>query len=358
MAKERVHELKQTANSFQLRGIVSGMKSQKAYRSGVTQNGGNWNAIEFGVKIAENKSVFVKLNGFPRSEVFYYKKGENGAKGTTQKVAWKDRHKSPGADYRLIGVNISTDKDENGKNLNRTFTEYDAVEWIHDNLKDGDSVFIKGTMEFSSYTDRNGQTRKKVDFVPTQISYTQKPVDFNADDYTEMAEFENMLVFKSIDKEEGEDGKPTGRYTLTGYSVGYNNIENVSFVIDADHAKLAGNLKKAMKSCYAIKTFGRVEITNDISVVEGNNDGWGEASPMERVNTPTKREYVIYRADPNSIEREDYSEESISAAMRKINAAKTAAKNFGEKAKANIDIAVDDDDDWINGGFDSDDTPW
>ena len=356
MAKERVHELKQTANSFQLRGIVSGMKSQKAYRSGVTQNGGNWNGIEFGVKIAENKTVFVKLNGFPRAEVSYYKKGENGAKGTTQKVAWKDRKKSPGAGYRLIGVNISTGKDENGKNVNGTFTEYDAVEWIHDNLKDGDSVFIKGTMEFSSYTDRNGQTRKKIDFVPTQISYTQKPVDFDAEDYTEMCEFENVLVFKSIDKEEDENGKATGRFTLSGYSVGYNNIENVSFVLDADHAKLAGNLKKAMKPGYAIKTFGRVEIVNNIAVAESSDDGWGEASPMERVNAPTRREYVIYRADPNTIEKEDYSEESISAAIRKINAAKTAAKNFGEKAKANIDISVDDD--WDNGFDNDDDAPW
>ena len=55
MAKEQLHNMKQTANSFQLRGIVSGTKSNRFYKSGTSQNGATWNAVEFGVKIAENK---------------------------------------------------------------------------------------------------------------------------------------------------------------------------------------------------------------------------------------------------------------------------------------------------------------
>lgn len=355
MAKERLHELKQTNNSFQLRGVVTGTQSQRFYKSGTGKNGGSWNVVEFGVKIAENKTVFVKLNGFPRDEVFYYKRGENGAKGTTQKVKWKDRKKSPGKDYRLIGVNISTGKDADGKNVNETFVEYDAVEWIHENLSDGDSVFIKGNLEFSSYTDRNGQTRKKVDMVPTQISYTQKPIDFESDDYKEMAEFENTIVFQSIDKEEDENGKSTGRFVLSGYSIGYNTVEPVSFVVDAEHAKLATNLKKAMKPGYSIKTYGRVIVINDISAVDDSDDGWGEASPMERINSPVRREYIVYKADPNSIEKEEYTESAIEAAIKKIKAAREATENFGEKPNDNAD---DDTDNW--GADDEDDgtEPW
>lgn len=350
MAKERLHEMKQTQSAFQLRGIVTGVESQRFYRSGTGKNGGQWNAVQFGVKIAENKTVYVTLNGFPRKEVFYYKKGENGAKGVTERVEWKNRNKAPGKDFRLIGINISTGKDENGKNINEVFVEYDAVEWLHDNLRDGDSVFIKGSLDFNSYTDRNGQVHKTINLVPNQISYTQKPVDFDAEDYVEMAEFENTLVFNSIDKEEDENNKATGRFILTGYSIGYNTVENVSFIIEADHAKLANNLRKAMKPGYSIKTYGRINVINDISVVESDDDGWGEASPMERINAPVRREYVVYKADPNTIEKSEYNEDDIAAAIRKINAAKTATENFGDKVSDN---SVDD---W--GAADEDNAAW
>ena len=355
MAKEKMHDMKYTQSNFQLRGVITGTQSQRFYKSGAGKNGGSWNSLEFGVKIAEGKTVYVSLRGFPRDDVFYYKRGENGAKGTTKRVAWKDRKKSPGADYRLIGVNISTGKDDSGKNINTTFTEYDAIEWLHENLHDDDSVFVKGNMQFSSYTDRNGQTRKKIELVPTQISYTQKPINFDADDYTEMAEFENTIVFKSIDKEEDENGKGTGRFVLSGHSIGYNSVENVSFIVDAEHAKLANNLRKAMKEGYSVKTFGRIDVIVDTTTVDSDDSGWGESSPLERLNVPVRREYVVYRADPGSIDKEEYSPEDIAVAVRKINAAKAAAENFGEKANKGIDISVDEDD-W--GSDDSDDAPW
>ena len=352
MAKEKLHEMKHTSSSFQCRGIITGVKSQRFYKSGTSDNG-KWNALEFGVKIAEGKTVYITMRGFPRAEVYYYKKGENGAKGTTKAVKWADRNKAPGKDYKLIGINISTGKDEEGKNINQTFTEFDAIEWLHTNLKDDVSVFIKGNLQFSSYTDKNGQARRKVELVPNQISYTKEPVDFDAEDYKEMCEFENTIVFQSIDKEEDENGKSTGRFILTGYSIGYNSVENVSFILKEDCAKLAANLKKAMKTGYSIKTFGRVDVINDISVVDEDDDnGWGTTSPMERVNSPTIREYVVYRADPNSIEKEDYSEDAINEAIRKINAVKTAKENFGESTSANTDV-----DDW---GMDEQDdsNPW
>ena len=75
----RVFDLKQTASTFQLRGIVTGTKGKQFYANGDTKNGGKWNAIEFGVTVNTGKNVYVKINGFPRNEVYYYKRGENGA---------------------------------------------------------------------------------------------------------------------------------------------------------------------------------------------------------------------------------------------------------------------------------------
>lgn len=358
MAKDRLHELKHTENSFQIVGVISGTEKNRFYKSGETKSGGKWNALEFGVKINDGKTIYVTLKGFPRSEVFYYKKGEKGAKGTTQKVAWKDRNKAPGVGYRLIGINISTGKDEQGKNVNTSFTEYDAVEWLHNNLHDGDDVFIKGNMEFSSYTDRNGQTKKKIELIPNQISYTSSPVNFAANDFVEMAEFENTIVFSSIDKEEDENGKATGRFILSGYSVGYNTVENVSFVIDADHAKVANAIKKNMKPGNSIKTYGRISVQNNIEAATAEDDGWGstETSPMERISAPTVREYIVYKVLGSTFDKETYTEKAIEDALKKIKAAKEAAENFGDKSNT---VANDiSDDDWGNTDDDSDESPW
>lgn len=349
MARERLHDLKETSSTFQLRGLVTNTKGQRFYRTGTGKNGNTWNSMEFGVKIADGKTIFVTMSGFPRPEVFYYKRGENGEKGTTQRVAWKDRKKSPGKDYKLIGINVSTGKDEDGKNVNETFTEFDAIEWMHGNLHDGDSVFIQGNLRFSSYVNRNGQTQKKIELVPTQISYTQKPVDFDAEDYKELAEFENTIVFSAIDKEMDENDRMTGRCILSGYSIGYNSVEPVSFIIDKDHAGVANAIRKKMKTGNSIKTYGRINVKHNIEEVISEDDGWGstESSPMERrVNSPSIREYIVYKVDGSTFDTETYSEDTIAAALRKIKAAKTATANFGDKPKANIDIEVDDDADW------------
>ena len=356
MAKERLHNLAQTSATFQVRGIVTGMKKEKAYQSGTTHSGGQWNSIEFGLTIDNNKTVFVKLRGFPRNEVFYYKRGEKkGDKGTTVKVAWKDRFKSPGEGFRLIGVNCSVGKDENGKNVNQMFTEYDAVEYLRKTLTDGDSLFVKGNMEFSSYEGKDNQVHRKIELNPTQVSYTNEPIDFNAEGFTPMAEFENTLVFSSINKDEDENGKATGKFILSGYYIGYNTVEPVSFIINATEAKLATNLKKAMKPGYSIKTYGRIDVINDISTVDDEDDGWGKTSPMERANSSTKREYVVYKAVRDSIDTETYNEDDIAKAMKKIKQAKEASEKFADKDEtvASTDSDWDDDDD-----FDDGSEPW
>lgn len=352
MATKGTHGLIQTSCPFQIRGIISGVESQRFYKSGVAKTGGYWNKINFGVKVNENKTVYVSLNGFPRKEVFYYKRAENkGEKGTTVKVPWKDRMKSPGEGFRLIGINITTGKDDEGNNINDVMVEYDAVEWMHDNLRDGQSVFIKGNIEFSSYVDRNGNTQRRVEMVINQLSQTKNPVDFEADNFEEQCDFIDDFIFSAIDKETDENNKPTGRFILSGYSIGYNNVENISFIVDENHEKLAGRFKKSLKPGNFIQVFGTINTVSQIEEVEIDS-GWGEVSKMKRANGGFRTEYVIYGADPNTIDTEAYSEDDIAAAIKKIKASKEAEKNFGEQPKASdIDAPWDDDGDF-------EDDPW
>ena len=95
------------------------------------------------------------------------------------------------------------------------------------------------------------------------------------------------------------------------------------------------------------KTYGRIEIVSNVSVVDNNDDddddGWGESSPMERQNAPVKREYIIYKAVPDSIDSETYSEDSIAKAIKAIKNAKNAEEKFADKSEdSNEDWGKDD----------------
>lgn len=353
----RVFDLKQTASTFQLRGVVTGTKKNQFYASGDTKNGGTWNAVEFGVTVNTGKTVFVKLNGFPRNDVYYYKRGEKGAKGTTEKVSWSNRKKSPGEGYRLIGVNISVGKDNDENNINEVFTEWDAVEYLHNSLKDGDSVFIKGNVEFSVYTDKEGNAQRKITLVPTQISYTKTPIDFNAEDFEEEALFDDILVYTGIEKENDENGKPTGRFIITGYSVSYSDVVPVQFILDENHAKLANNIRKKLKPCNSIHVWGKINtVVNVEAVEEVVDDGWGEPSKMEnnRLNGSVRREYIVFKADPTSIDTETYSEKSIADAIKAIKKAKDAVKNFTGSESATEEVS----DGWGDDDDDDDNVEW
>lgn len=350
MAKERLHNLQQTKHTFSMRGIITGMKSEKAYRSGTGKSGGKYNAAHFGLKINDNKVVYLDINGFPKNEVYYYKKSEvPGQKGDTVRVAWNNRDKAPGPGYNLMGIQITTERVD-GNNTNKAFTEWDAVEHIHNNFHDGMSVYVGGNMVFSSYTDKNGDIHRKTQFVPTQIYFTE-PIDFNDSNFEEMAEFTTTNVFSNIEKETDENGKDTGRFIFEGYSIGYNNIENISFIIEKNHSKLANNIRKRMKPSDAMKMYGRVSITHMIEQVVDDDDDWGndpnERSPMETaVKAPSKTEYIVYKVDGKTFDKETYSEESIAEALRAIKSAKTASEKFVDKDEvATVDEWNGDDDD-------------
>ena len=154
-----------------------------------------------------------------------------------------------------------------------------------------------------------------------------------------MAEFSNVLVFSDIDKETDiETNKPTGRFIVNGYSIGYNNVELVSFFIDAEDAGVAKAIKKKMNPGNAIKTFGHIKVVNNIATVNEEEDDWGnkKTSPMEprRVNGATNYEYVIYKVDGSTFDTETYTEEAISAAMKAVKASKEAEKKFANEEKA------------------------
>ena len=212
--------IQETKGSFQLRGVVTGTSKDSSYKEIKTKSNKPMRLVNFGVNIDKEKAVYINLNGMEKETVFSSKSEGKGKdkKTVTEKVAWKDRLSFKKDGFRPIGVNLGIVKtiDANGNEVNdkQTKFEYDACKYIADNLTDDVSIFVKGKLEYSTYNDSH-QTK----FVPNQISLC-KPVDFDSDDFEVLGDFEQVIVFMGISKNDN------GTFTVTAKIVTYNSVED------------------------------------------------------------------------------------------------------------------------------------
>lgn len=348
MAKNKGLELPQTRGTFQIKGVVTGTQKNNFLKETLTKNAQKpWRTLNFGVKTDKESTIYITLSDGEKDKVYFAKtETVDGKKKTdVQEVAWKDRFKFNKEGYRLIGVNVGVSKttDAKGNEVNdkKMLTGYDACKEIFDNLKDDQSVFVRGTIDYSHFEGNNGTVRA-VKFVPNQVSLC-KDVDFDAEDFEPIADFTQVIVFTGIEPE--DDTKK--RFVVSAKIVNFNSIEDAEFFIESK--ELATTFKKNLKPYTAIKVWGNIKVNKDVEEVVVT-DAWGEENKMEKINSPTKRELLIVGADPKTIDKETYSEEAIEEALEKIKADKKAENEFGVS------------DEWgsvgNSGSDDGDDEPW
>lgn len=351
----RIFDLPECRGSFQVKGIVNGVRRDKFYTDKKTKTGKDFRAVNFGCEYNATTSMYMSLNGMPQTDVYFSKRNQETGKTETRKVSWANRNSFSEDGFRMIGVNLglvkTTDKEGKSVNDKKTMHSFDACEYIKKNLKDDMSTFIRGNIEFSSYTDKDGNVRRSIKYVPNQISLCQDVVfgDFNENNKP-VHDFTQNIVYTGIEKER-ENDKDTGRFVVTAKIVTYSDIVDTQFIIL--DAKLANLFKKNLKPYNAITVHGRIEVTHNIQEVE-EEDAWGEANAMNTVAAPTKTEMIITGATPSSIDKETYTEKNIAEAIKKIKASKTAEQNFSGASNNS-----DDTDDWGD-SYDDDDgsEPW
>ena len=168
MAKERLFNLPETKGSYQMRGIVTGTSSERFYQDGKTSTGKDKRSVNFGIEVDEGKTLYVSMQGFPRDEVFFYKRGENGQKGDTARVKWANRHTFNKEGYRIFAPykgEIELQRDQliiNG-DLNVCEAEdYERTPMIHDYeteeiCNEYNSVY-ELMLEYIKPYERNGKT--------------------------------------------------------------------------------------------------------------------------------------------------------------------------------------------------------
>lgn len=352
----RVFELQETKGTFQVRGIVNGVEKERFYTDKKTKTGKDFRAVNFGVEYNDKQTVYMSLNGMPQQKVYFSKRNQGTGKTETKDVPWTNRNKFNEEGFRMIGVGLGLTKttDQNGKLVNdkKTMTPFDACEYINENLQDDMSTFVKGNIEFSSYTDKDGNVRRSVKYIPGQISLC-KEIDFSKYDDADNKpahDFTQTIVYTGIDAEK-VDEKATGRFIVSAKIVTWSDIVDTEFIILDKN--LANLFRKNLKPYHAITVHGKIEVSHSVQEVE-EEDSWGEANAMNRVSNPTKTEMIITGATPSTIDKTTYDEKSISEAMAKIRASKAAEQNFSGNANSN----TDDENDWGEDNSMDENDPW
>jgi len=324
--KKKGLEIPQTKGTFQLQGITTGTAKDSFYKETLTKTQKPFRMINFGLQTDKETSIYVNLNGGEQDEVYFSKTKTIDNKKTTEieKVAWQDRFKFNKEEFKLIGVNVGVTKKLDAKNNTvndkKNLTPYDACKEIGDNLKDDQSVFIRGNIEYSHF-DSNGNTKHSVKFIPSQVSLC-KDVNFEVEGFEPTALFTQTIVFNRIE----QDQEDKTRFKVAAKIIGYNSVEDAEFIII--NKDLATQFKKGLKPYWSITVSGIINMLKNVEEVT-TTDAWGEPNKMNKNNAPMIRELIIVGADPSSIDKETYSESIIDVAVAKISANKKAEKDFG-----------------------------
>ena len=332
MAKERLFDLPQTRGSFQLRGKVMGTEKDNFYTEKKTKNGNDFRMVNFGVTYDNNATVFMGVQGMPRDKVYFSKRNPDTKKTETKAVNWNQRESFKEDGWGIIGVNCGIEQKRNEKggidNVVKSMTEYDAAQYLSAYLEDDMDIFATGSVEFNSFTNKNGEVTCGINYRPNRIYACKAPIDFEADGYEPQHDFKQTIVFRGVEPEK-ENDKPTGRFVLSAWIVNYASIENADFIIE--DKGLANLFHKNFKNCKypAISVWGNINCRTIVEEVS-SDDCWGTSDPTKRINNPVVREMVITGADPSSIDKETYTEEAMNKAFEAIRKSKNAEENFAD----------------------------
>lgn len=185
-----MQELIANRSKFQIKGIVVGTNDPNFYVEGKSEYG-VWNKISFGIKIKENSIIYVELLGNKRNDVKLYKINSLNEKldyNNFIKVDWKQLYDMQG--YKHSGnIEIKLSEELN-------LIKYDAVQYLYNYLKENNSVFVEGNINFSLYN-----YDLITNFIIKSISKIDD-ININFKNYKPFANFYGQTVFNKINSNE------------------------------------------------------------------------------------------------------------------------------------------------------------
>lgn len=243
--------IKKTASYSIFKGKIGGLTHEK---STPLKTNDFVRELNFSVKTSDDNVHYVKviqfLSGIGKD--VYFSSNEN--RGETKKIAWDDRNQVF-EDWSLIGTGIKAEGDE----YTKQFVPNDAIDYILENFKDGDSVLIK-TKNSRRLGGNNIYRTHEI-----SAMYSAHEVDFKAEDFQEQSDFTDEFVFTEF-----EDSLKVNK--IKGYHVDYKgNFVEDSYVIDLtteDGKAVSDYFKKNIKYGSIVKVQGVVHNRAKITWVE------------------------------------------------------------------------------------------
>jgi len=323
-----VKKLEETKGTFTIKGKIDGLNSDYAVREGVTSTDKDYKALSFFVYTAPTNRVRVEMFGMEREVIYYSSKAKQ-----SKRVPFENRDKVSLKGYQLMGVNINA---SGKKNDRKTLIEYDAVDYIREHFNDGDTVYIKGQLDFSEFENQQGEKINKTSFRINSIK-KEEDIDFKDEDFTPHAFFKQDIVVNELME---EDGKLFIHAKIIKYK---GDLADATFTVDSQRLKkFTKTLKKNLKFGDWINVKGWIvseEIEGEEEEDEVEDDDWGGESPDGMDNkyiTEYINELQIVNVDKETYEPKKYSEEDLFTKEE---------EDYGEDEDTDDDFDEDEDDD-------------
>lgn len=281
MANEKT-KLKETKGVFKVIGKVARIDRDGAFREDVLNKPDNRNhgrlyrSLRFGVKTSPTNEIIVQAFDYEPQEVFLWnsKKREADPNYKGDRIpfeTWKEQQdelREQG--YVVLQSRIGLDYDEKGKLKTKGLPRFVALKEIYENINNGDSVVVEGTIRYSKYKNRNDEIVEQKNYMIERI-FRIKDIDFEDDNFEEVSYFEQEMVFVDADLDKEEK-----KAYVTGRIIDFNgNFEDTQFVInfanengetDPAMLKLAQAFTKKMEFGDVINVFG--DVINRVVVEE------------------------------------------------------------------------------------------
>lgn len=310
-------ELEQTKGKIKLVGRVKGIGNDNAKREGYTKSDKQYKSLQFFVETSQINQVRVELFGMERDQVVAYSMKERKSK----KVNWADRHKDFG-DYKVLGTGcyLEVDPADSSKKLRKVLPEFDAIDYIKANVKDGDFVRINGGIEFSKYENKQGDMVEQKRFVISSITKLDEEIDFGAADFKEESKFEQEIIISDLMMDED-----TKRLYVNAKVIKFGgDVEDATFTVDTEkYPKLAANMSKRFSFGDSINAYGLIinsvivkESDEQLDAPASDDDDWGGDEEIKKdFENNYMKEYIqelqITSVDSSSYEPKKYKEEDL-----------------------------------------------
>jgi single-stranded DNA-binding protein len=333
--KTKAKTLEQTKGKFKVVGKIKGIDNEKAYRTGVTKNGDDYQSIGFLLETAPNNTVPVELFGMKTDNVLIMNFKEKDNKKKKKYVDWEDRYDNHG-DYELVGT-VTVKTDASAKKGNRLL-QYEAVETIFENFEDGDWVECRGQIDFESWETDEGEVKTRYKLKMNMLVKI-KEKDFEDEKFKEVNEFAQTIVVT-----ETEVDKESSRLIILSKIIDYqSNVVDTSLVIDIEkYKKLATNLKKRLKFGDQIRVVGKIRNETEFIKAEEeeeDDEDWGgdSVSIEDEYQRNQIRELLVTGVVKKTHVEAKYTEEDLF---------NEDEENFGsdDDDDDDDDIDIDDDD--------------